>query len=67
LYHSASPQPSSNVIEAGSLFRGLIFALIARETDPSEQKARILIAREHGHLTDQEAEDWIVLAGLEAA
>lgn len=63
----ASPIAASNVIEAGQLFRGIILALIERERDPSEQKARILIAREHGHLTDHEAEEWIVLAGLQAA
>lgn len=39
----------------------------AAADDPSEMKARIMIAREHGHLTAEEAEDWIVLAGLENA
>lgn len=58
---------ASNVIEAGFLFRGIILALIEREQDPAEKKARILIAREHGHLTNHEAEEWIALAGLEAA
>jgi hypothetical protein len=61
------PADDANVIAAGWLFRGLVLALIERETDPAEKKARIMIAREHGHLTDQEAEEWIVLAGLEAA
>lgn len=33
--------------------------------DPSEMKTRIMIAYEHGHLTAEEAEVWIVLQGLE--
>lgn len=35
--------------------------------DPSEMKHRIMIAYEHGHMTAEEAEVWIVLRGLEAA
>jgi len=35
--------------------------------EPSEMKARIMIAWEAGVLTSEEAEDWIVLAGLENA
>jgi len=35
--------------------------------DPSEMKHRIMIAYEHGHLTAEEAEVWIVLRGLEEA
>lgn len=35
--------------------------------DPSEMKHRIMIAYEHGHLTAEEAEVWIVLRGLETA
>lgn len=67
MFQRSLPRPASNVIEAGLLFRGIILGLIERERDPSEKKARILIAREHGHLTDAEAEEWIALAGLEAA
>lgn len=44
-----------------------IEALIRAADDPSEMKARIMIAWEHGVLTAEEAEDWIVLAGLEDA
>lgn len=55
------------VVDCRHLFRGLILGLIHRETDPAEKKARILIAREHGHLTDEEASDWIAIAGLENA
>ena len=47
--------------------RDLIVTLIHYERDPAEKKARIMIAREHGHITDQEAEDWIFDYGLEAA
>lgn len=37
------------------------------QDDPSEMKYRIMIAYEHGHLTAEEAEVWIVLRGLEEA
>jgi hypothetical protein len=51
--------------DLGGFCRGLISALIkAARNDPAEMKARIMIAWEHGHLTAQEAEEWIVLAGL---
>lgn len=42
----------------------LICRLIDAETDLTEKKQRIMIAYEHGHLTAQEAEDWIFLGGL---
>lgn len=48
--------------------RRLVVRLIEAEAgDPAEQKERILIARQHGHLTDREAEDWIALLELQAA
>lgn len=48
--------------------RRLVLRLIEAEAgNPAEQKERILIAREHGHLTDREAEDWITLLELKAA
>lgn len=56
--------PDTNIIQAGHLFRGIVHTLIRAEPDPAEKKARILIAREHGHLSDEDAEEWIVLAGL---
>jgi hypothetical protein len=42
-------------------------AIVSAQDDPSEMKARICIAYEHGHLTAEEAEVWIVLQGLEKA
>jgi len=48
--------------------RRLVLRLIEAEAgNPAEQKQRILIAREHGHLSDCEAEDWIKILELEAA
>jgi len=47
--------------------RRLVQSLIDREADPSEKKARILLAMEHGHLSPAEAEEWIALAALEDA
>ena len=48
--------------------RRLVLRLIEAEAgNPAEQKQRILIAREHGHLSDREAEDWIKILELEAA
>jgi hypothetical protein len=32
---------------------------------PSEMKARILLCREMGHLSDEETEEWIAMVGLE--
>ena len=54
----------NTVIQAGNLFRGVVLSMIASERDPVERKARVMIAREHGHLSDDEAEDLIVLGGL---
>lgn len=53
------------VISAGSLFRGIVMRHIMTEIgDKSEMKARLMIAREHGHLDDEVVEDIIVLHGL---
>lgn len=56
-----------NVISIGDALRAIVLRLIDAETDPSERKARIIIAYQHGHLSADEAEEWIVLQGLEAA
>ena len=49
----------------GTILRGIVIRCIEAEHDnPAEQKARILIARQHGHLTDQEAEDWLRILNL---
>lgn len=39
--------------------RRVIVRLIELETDPSERKAKIMIAREEGVLSDDEVTDWI--------
>lgn len=52
----------------GDLARGIVIRLIEAEAgNPAEQKARIMIAREHGHLNDREAKDWLRILELEAA
>lgn len=53
-----------NVVSIGEALRRLVLRLIDTETDPTERKARIMIAYQHGHLTAEEAEDWIVLGGM---
>ena len=47
--------------------RALIMALIEGQRDPSTKKEWIMVAYADGHLTAAEAEDWIVLNGLQAA
>lgn len=52
----------------GDILRGLVIRAIEAEAgNPAEQKARIMIARECGQLTDEEAEDWLRILELEAA
>lgn len=45
----------------------VIRAIEAEVGNSAEQKARIMIAREHGHLSDQETTDWLALLELEHA
>jgi hypothetical protein len=47
--------------------RCLMLTAIRNEPSPSERKARVMIMRQDGHLTDAEAQDFIALLGLEAA
>lgn len=47
--------------------RVVMAAIKSERANPSECKARIMIAREHGHIDDDEAEEMIVLWGLEGA
>jgi len=51
----------------GDAARNVILRLIEIEPDPSERKAKIMIAREDGHLSDAEVRDLIVKHGLESA
>lgn len=56
------------VFDLRAFTKRMIEAHIGSERgNPSEMKHRIMIAYEHGHLTAEEAEVWIVLRGLEAA
>lgn len=50
--------------DLGGFGRALILSLIETAPDLTEKKQRIMIAYETGHLTAQEAEDWIVLGGM---
>lgn len=64
----ASTQPlSDNVLSIAPALRRVVLRLIDAESDPSERKARIMIAYRTGHLTAHEAEEWIVMQGLEEA
>jgi VRR-NUC domain. len=51
----------------GDAARNVILRLIEIEQDPSERKAKIMIAREDGHLSDAETEAWITRDGLRFA
>lgn len=42
----------------------LTIRLIEAETDLTEKKQKIMVAYEHGHLTAEEVEEWIVLGGM---
>ena len=50
----------------GSVAKQLVELAIMQGT-PSERKERILIAREEGVFTDQEAADWLRILDVEAA
>ena len=63
---SAEPMILAPVFDLRAFTKRLIEAGIEAATDPSDMKERIMIAYEHGHLTAEEAEVWIVLRGLEA-
>lgn len=59
---SVEMQPFSSVL------RGVIMRLIlAEKENPSEMKSRIMIAREHGHLTDAETTEMIRTWDLRSA
>jgi len=60
------PYVTSTHLDLRIFAKRLIERFIEIEADPSEKKHRIMIAYQHGHLTAEEAEDWIVLGGLES-
>ena len=45
----------------------IMLRFVASEPDPIERKARIIIMHQDGHLSDQEAADWIAILDLKAA
>jgi hypothetical protein len=47
--------------------KGLVLAMINTAPDDAVRKQRILIARQEGILSDQEAEDWLAILELRAA
>ena len=51
----------------GSLAREIVIRAIINCPDPSDRKERVLIARERGLLTDEEANDLIGIFRDEAA
>lgn len=51
----------------GTIAHGLVVAMIQSAPDDTVRKRRIMIAREEGILTEQEAEDWLALLELRAA
>lgn len=63
---SAEPIILAPVFDLRAFTKRLIEPCIEAAADPSDMKERIMIAYEHGHLTAEEAEVWIVLRGLEA-
>ncbi|WP_428331951.1 hypothetical protein [Novosphingobium sp.] len=54
----------NSVIAAGHLFRGIVLAQIVAMVDEQEMKARIMIAREHGHIDDDMCADLIAIHEL---
>jgi hypothetical protein len=51
----------------GEISRDFVLSMIDCCPDLAEKKQRIMTALEHGHITAEEAEDWISVCGLEAA
>lgn len=51
----------------GTIAKGLVQAMISSAPDDATRKERVLIARQEGILSDQEAEDWLAILELRAA
>lgn len=51
----------------GNAARGIILRMIELEPELSERKAKIMIAREDGHLSNSEVRDLIIKHGLKSA
>lgn len=50
-----------------NLPRQVVLDLVKQADTPAEYKMRVMLARDAGHLSDAEAEDWIAMAGVAAA
>jgi hypothetical protein len=61
---SAGADPDCNIVSIGAALRRVVLRLIDSETDPTERKARIMIAYQYGHLSADEVEDWLSAGGL---
>lgn len=51
----------------GSFARAIVLRAIENCADPVERKRRIMLAREHAFLSDQEAADWLAILEVRAA
>jgi hypothetical protein len=51
----------------GSFAKAIVENCIANCDDPTEKKRRVLLARDNGILSDQEAEDWLRILEVQAA
>lgn len=56
-----------NNTSIGSLAKAVVERAIANCGDPAERKERIMIARQEGIFSDDEATDWLRVYGLAAA
>lgn len=52
---------------SGARIRLAVLTVIDATRRPSVRKRKIMLARLKGHITDDEAEDWIAVEGLAAA
>ena len=67
LINAGAPIRAAAPQTIGNAAREVILSLIRAEPDLSERKAKIMIAREDGHLSDAEVEEWFRRDGLRFA
>lgn len=67
LINAGAPIRTAAAPTIGNAAREVILCLIRAEPDLSERKAKIMIAREDGHLSDAEVEEWFRRDGLRFA
>jgi hypothetical protein len=51
----------------GDIVHGLVLSRIASAPDDATRKRYVMLAREHGAITAEEAEDWLKIMELRAA